>query len=228
MPSRGSIRTAPAVLADRWQRGFNYIATSNTAPILVGEFGGKQVGTDTIEGKWQNQFVDFLGAERHSFAYWSWNPNSTDTGGILTSDWNTVDQAKQSMLNRLLTGTPATTTSTTATPPSTTTTTVRPPTTTTTTRPPPTTTTIPPAGGVTVTQQVTSDWGAGYCTNVVVSTTSTTPIDWKVTFTIQGKVRELWNANWKQKGKSVTADGLSWNDTVKSGSPASFGFCANR
>lgn len=278
---------SPAVLADRWQRGFNYIATSNTAPILVGEFGGRQVGTDTVEGKWQNQFVDFLAAEGHSFTYWSWNPNSTDTGGILTSDWNTVDQPKQTMLNRLLTGTPATTTSTirpttTTTTLATTTSTVRPTTTTTTlatttstvrptttsttvktttstirptttstlktttttkppttttlkttttttTRPPTTTTsTTLPTGGVTVTQQVTSDWGTGYCTNVVVSTTSTKPIDWKVTFTIQGKVRELWSAKWKQKGSSVTAQGLDWNNTVKSGSPANFGFCANR
>jgi len=250
---------SPSVLADRWQRGFNYIATSNTAPILVGEFGGRQVGSDTVEGRWQNQFVDFLGAQGHSFTYWSWNPNSTDTGGILLSDWNSVDQAKQAMLSRLLPG--ATTTTSTSLPPTTTSTvrptttsttvqptttstvrptttsttrpttstTVRPTTTSTTVRPTTTTTTLPPTSGkVTVSQKVTSDWGAGYCTNVVVSTSSKTPIDWRVSFTIQGTVRELWSAVWSQSGSTVTAEGLSWNDTVKKGSPANFGFCATR
>jgi hypothetical protein len=29
-----------------------------------------------------------------SWAYWDWNPNSGDTGGILQDDWKTVNQAK--------------------------------------------------------------------------------------------------------------------------------------
>jgi endoglucanase len=29
-----------------------------------------------------------------SYTYWSWNPDSGDTGGVLQDDWNTIDQAK--------------------------------------------------------------------------------------------------------------------------------------
>jgi len=36
--------------------------------------------------------------------YWAWNPNSTDTGGILMDDWRTVDAAKQQLLKTLLSG----------------------------------------------------------------------------------------------------------------------------
>jgi len=36
-----------SILADRWQKGFGYIHDAGTAPILIGEFGAKNVGTDT-------------------------------------------------------------------------------------------------------------------------------------------------------------------------------------
>ncbi|HAJ63533.1 MAG TPA: glycoside hydrolase, partial [Cyanobacteria bacterium UBA8543] len=38
-------------------------------------------------------------------AYWSWNPNSGDTGGILQDDWQTVQTAKQELLQGLLSAT---------------------------------------------------------------------------------------------------------------------------
>ena len=38
------------------------------------------------------------GVNGMSFTYWSWNPNSGDTGGIAHDDWTTVNQAKQSIL----------------------------------------------------------------------------------------------------------------------------------
>jgi hypothetical protein len=33
-----------------------------------------------------------------SWTWWSWNPNSGDTGGILKDDWSTVDQNKHTRL----------------------------------------------------------------------------------------------------------------------------------
>lgn len=210
----------PAVLEDRWQRGFNFIATEGIAPILVGEFGGREVGTDTVEGRWQNQFVDFLGREGHSFTYWSWNPNSGDTGGILTADWITVDQAKQDMLSRLLSG---------EVPPPAPTPSPAPPGPTPSPVPPaPTPSPAPPSGEVEIDVVATSDWGEGYCANVTVTAESSTPVDWRVTFPIDGTVRELWSATWSQAGDRVTAEGLSWNATVTVGRPATFGFCADR
>ncbi|HEY9618336.1 MAG TPA: glycoside hydrolase family 5 protein [Microcoleaceae cyanobacterium] len=92
----------PKNLADRWEIGWNYIATQKIAPILIGEFGGRQVDTQSKEGIWQRQLVEFIQKQGLSFTYWSWNPNSGDTGGILLDDWRTIDQPKQQLLNSLL------------------------------------------------------------------------------------------------------------------------------
>ncbi len=72
-----------AILADRWQKGLGYIKDEGIAPILIGEFGAKNVRTDTVEGHWINQFTTYLEHRGISWTYWSWNPNSGDTGGIL-------------------------------------------------------------------------------------------------------------------------------------------------
>jgi endoglucanase len=92
----------PQNLYSRWYIGFHYIAEQGIAPIWMGEFGGRKVDTSSKEGIWQRQFVDFIKQKRLSFTYWSWNPNSGDTGGILLDDWLTVDAPKQQLLNPLL------------------------------------------------------------------------------------------------------------------------------
>jgi endoglucanase len=38
-----------------------------------------------------------------NFYFWSWNPNSGDTGGILKDDWTTVQQGKYDNLKKLFT-----------------------------------------------------------------------------------------------------------------------------
>ncbi|MEK8107495.1 hypothetical protein NKG94_24555 [Micromonospora sp. M12] len=37
-----------------------------------------------------------------SFTYWSWNPNSGDTGGIALDDWTNINTAKQAILQPYL------------------------------------------------------------------------------------------------------------------------------
>jgi Cellulase (glycosyl hydrolase family 5) len=94
--------TFPQNLYNRWQTGFQYIADEGIAPIFIGEFGGYKVDNISKEGIWQRTLVDFINQKNLSFAYWSWNPNSDNTGGILLDDWRTVDAAKQQLLNTLL------------------------------------------------------------------------------------------------------------------------------
>lgn len=96
--------TFPNNMPARWETGFNYIATQKIAPVLIGEFGGRKVDSTSKEGIWQRRFVDFVAQKGLSFTYWSWNPNSADTGGILLDDWKNIDAAKQQLLNKLLTG----------------------------------------------------------------------------------------------------------------------------
>jgi endoglucanase len=95
-------RTFPNNLYRRWEIGFQYIARLKLAPILVGEFGGHKIGYWSKEGVWQRQFMDYLSENNSHFAYWSWNPNSDNTGGILEDNWRSVDGRKQRYLSKLL------------------------------------------------------------------------------------------------------------------------------
>ena len=70
----------PNNMAQVWDSHFGYLKDKNYA-IAVGEFGGRLEGKDE---QWQKAFVAYLknrGIDH--FFYWSLNPNSGDTGGIL-------------------------------------------------------------------------------------------------------------------------------------------------
>jgi endoglucanase len=87
----------PYNLSQVWGAHWAYLAQNNTAPVLIGEFGGRSVGGDK-EGVWQRTLVSFLKDSGISYTYWSWNPNSGDTGGLLMDDWTTPDTAKLQVL----------------------------------------------------------------------------------------------------------------------------------
>lgn len=74
----------PANLAADWETLFGQF--SSIHPVVVGEWGGKygQGTGGQADMIWQNAFVDYLISKgiRSSF-YWSYTPNSGDTGGIL-------------------------------------------------------------------------------------------------------------------------------------------------
>lgn len=86
-----------------WDKNWGYLFKNNIAPVLLGEFGTKlATSSDQI---WLNALVKYLqggitggslpsGQQGPSWTYWSWNPNSGDTGGILADDWRTVIQPK--------------------------------------------------------------------------------------------------------------------------------------
>ena len=92
----------PQNLDRRWETGFHYVATDKIAPILIGEFGGRRVDTSSQEGIWQRHLIEYIRQKRLSFTYWSWNPDSADTGGILQDDWQSINVEKQEQLSPLL------------------------------------------------------------------------------------------------------------------------------
>ncbi|WP_439550749.1 Calx-beta domain-containing protein [Falsiroseomonas sp.] len=89
-----------AKLPDLFDKMWGYLWESGTAPIFVGEFGTRM--TDPKDRAWLEKIVDYMSGDVDadgdkdiagpgvSFAWWSWNPNSGDTGGILADDWKTV------------------------------------------------------------------------------------------------------------------------------------------
>ena len=92
----------PANLPAVWDPHWGYLRRTGVAPVMVGEFGTKLATTS--DQQWLRSLVSYLGTGTNSFSwtFWSWNPNSGDTGGILNDDWTTVNQTKQTALNRLL------------------------------------------------------------------------------------------------------------------------------
>jgi endoglucanase len=78
-----------------WDEAFGYIAKSNITPLLVGEFGVSSMESyEGRSGAWLKRFVKYLSDNLLSWTFWALNPNSGDTGGMLSNDWVTPVQWK--------------------------------------------------------------------------------------------------------------------------------------
>ena len=228
----------PNNLTAVWDKNWGYIAKQNIAPVLLGEFGSKlETASDR---KWLSTMVGYLSSTGMSFAYWSFNPNSGDTGGLVKDDWTTPQSEKLAALKPLLgAGSPVVpvpepTVDPTPRPVPTTvpepTATPEPPTSpepTTSPEPAPSPTptvvpTTPPAAGpakAKATWSLQSSWKTGYVANVVVSS-SAGARTWRVTWA-DSKVTAVANA-WGmkctvKKKKSVTCVGNGWATAVPAG-----------
>ncbi len=97
----------PGVFTNAWG---GYIYKDNIAPIYLGEFGTSL--TDPKDVVWFGALTAYLsgdldnngsidipaGTEPMSWTYWAWNASFDDNGGILGSDWTTVDPNKMAYL----------------------------------------------------------------------------------------------------------------------------------
>ncbi|WP_291057486.1 cellulase family glycosylhydrolase [Herbiconiux sp.] len=90
----------PANLPAVWEKNWGFIVTKKIAPVLLGEFGTKY--ETTSDKQWLASLVGYLGTKKMSFAYWSFNPNSGDTGGLVKDDWTTPQTAKLLALKPLI------------------------------------------------------------------------------------------------------------------------------
>jgi endoglucanase len=83
----------PNNLSAIWDAHWGYLAKEGSAPVVLGEFGGKSVGQDA-DGVWQRTLMDYAQQNGVGWLNWSFNPDSGDTGGLLADDWLSVVQAK--------------------------------------------------------------------------------------------------------------------------------------
>jgi endoglucanase len=90
----------PANLPPLWDRTWGYLVQNDVAPVWVGEFGTRD--QTTSDRQWLTTLADYVRAHDLSFAFWCLNPDSGDTGGILSDDWRTVESAKMDVLRPLL------------------------------------------------------------------------------------------------------------------------------
>lgn len=116
----------PLNLYGVWRQHWGFIFEQNIAPIWIGEVGGKfgvdgsgNVVSDS-NAQYERQWIYHLqrymegyfagnndrglvdGEQGISFAYWSLNPNSGDTGGILQDDWTTEQSLKLRLISMML------------------------------------------------------------------------------------------------------------------------------
>ncbi len=232
--------TFPSNMKAIWDQHFGFVFNQNIAPVWIGEFGSTL--TSSIDQTWLRSLVSYMrtGADSYQWSFWSWNPNSGDTGGILNQDWLTVDTAKDAYLSSIkfsLSGpnpTPSATVQPSATP------TVRPsvtptvrPSVTPTVRPSATPTATPrPSGGAgcTATMKIDSSWGTGFTATVTVTNSGTAATSaWTVTWTWPGSqtFTNYWNAAITQSGAAVTAKSLSYNGAIGAGGNTTFGMQVN-
>lgn len=232
-------KSFPKNLTQRWDTGFYYIARQKIAPIWIGEFGGRLVDKQSKEGIWQNKFVDYIREKNLSFAYWSWNPNSSDTGGILLDDWKSIDAPKQVLLSKILpikfTAPPAAV----AIMPT------RQPeqagkaSVTNNSSPPSSSSSLPPSSRsasssfkqMQVTSKIDSDWESGFCATFKVGNISSRKINnWQMKFNMNhAAINNSWNGIFKQQGKSeYIVTPLNWGMAIEPKQVRDMGFCANK
>ena len=210
-----------SILADRWEKGFGYLVDAGTAPVLIGEFGAKNVGLDTTEGRWIRQFADYLGRKNISWTFWSWNPNSGDTGGVLLDDWRTINPAKMALLRSLINKEAIAFDGT-----------VAPlPTPTLVINPAPTTGPANPGitNGVITAKIVTdSSWPGGWCGKLGVQngTSNKIVIDrMEFDLAIGGAVSTTWNGTFTRVGNHVLVTPPSWAGAAANSSFTDTGLC---
>ncbi|HRR08111.1 MAG TPA: cellulase family glycosylhydrolase [Rhodothermales bacterium] len=94
--------TFPQNMTAIWDQRWGFLFKENRAPILLGEFGIKE--ENAYGGKalqWIKAVLAYMGGTQ-SWTYWTWNPNSGDTGGILKDDWVSVHNWKMDLLRPYL------------------------------------------------------------------------------------------------------------------------------
>lgn len=120
----------PLNLATIWNEYWGFIFYDNIAPLWIGEMGGHfGLNADTgvldkpyrvEETEWMTHLVRYLNFDKNidgnlggqeapvggrkgiSFAWWTYNPTSSDTGGLVLADWTTPQQAKLNIIQPLL------------------------------------------------------------------------------------------------------------------------------
>jgi endoglucanase len=159
---------------------------------------------DSRDGVWLRELMKYAGTGTSGmdFTYWSWNPNSGDTGGILNDDWTTVNTAKQAYLTPYLI--PPVGGGGSDDP--------------------------PPVGACTTGYHVDSTWNGGFQSSVKITNTGSQAVpNWTATWTVPSGVQLVngWNATVSQQGQTITATAPGWSPGLPAGSSVTIGFVAN-
>lgn len=100
----------PGNMEGIWETQFNFINSTGIDvgggnitkfPLYIGELGIRDQES-VLDVAWYETFTQYIADQNLHWAYWTFNPNSGDTGGILSSDWLTVEEWKTDYLQPIL------------------------------------------------------------------------------------------------------------------------------
>ena len=84
---------------DCWQDNWLYIHEDNTAPLLIGEWGGFMTEPNLT---WMTCMRKLIKENHLNHTFWCFNANSGDTGGLVKDDFTTWDDEKYNFVKEVL------------------------------------------------------------------------------------------------------------------------------
>lgn len=91
--------TYDSLYKDCWYDNWFYIQKNNTAPLLIGEWGGFMREPNLT---WMTHLRKLIKDNRINHTFWCFNSNSGDTGGLVLDDFTTWDEDKYAFVKEVL------------------------------------------------------------------------------------------------------------------------------
>ena len=88
-----------SLMRDCWQDNWFYIYKNDTAPLLIGEWGGFMKEPNL---KWMTCMRRLISENHLNHTFWCYNANSGDTGGLVLDDFSTWDEEKYAFVKEVL------------------------------------------------------------------------------------------------------------------------------
>ncbi|MDE7362704.1 MAG: cellulase family glycosylhydrolase [Oscillospiraceae bacterium] len=88
-----------SLIRDCWQDNWLYIHKNNTAPLLIGEWGGFMREPNLT---WMTCMRRLITENHLNHTFWCYNANSGDTGGLVLDDFTTWDTEKYNFVKEAL------------------------------------------------------------------------------------------------------------------------------
>lgn len=91
--------TYDSLYKDCWYDNWFYIQKTNTAPLLIGEWGGFMTEPNLT---WMTYLRKLIKDNKINHTFWCFNSNSGDTGGLVKDDFMTWDEDKYAFVKEVL------------------------------------------------------------------------------------------------------------------------------
>lgn len=88
-----------SLMEDCWHDNWFYIYENDTAPLLIGEWGGFMSEPNLT---WMTYMRELISKYHLNHTFWCFNANSGDTGGMVLDDFTTWDEEKYNFVKPVL------------------------------------------------------------------------------------------------------------------------------